>query len=236
MFGMSVPMSLPFKVALKTGTTKAYTDLWAIGTTREYTVGVWAGNFDGEPTDRVRSVQGATPLVRAAYSAIAARFGRPTIPRRPPNIVSAAICPLSGSLPGPHCEHRKEELFVAGRLPREKCTWHRQICGRRAVIYPREVRSWVGFFERQETRGCEPIHQDGAPRIVEPLDGARYILEPHRPASLQRPPLRALPDHAEIKWSINGQAPEKWIPTPGSHEVTAFTGGLSDSVTVVYSQ
>src|SRR5512140_2231440 len=34
MFGDRVPLSLPFPVALKTGTTKAYTDLWAIGVAR----------------------------------------------------------------------------------------------------------------------------------------------------------------------------------------------------------
>jgi penicillin-binding protein 1C len=38
MFGDRVPLNLPFPIALKTGTTKAYTDLWAIGVTREYTV------------------------------------------------------------------------------------------------------------------------------------------------------------------------------------------------------
>ena len=46
--------------------------------TREYTVGVWAGNFDGSPTHRVMSTEGAAPLVRAAYTAIAARYGEPT--------------------------------------------------------------------------------------------------------------------------------------------------------------
>src|SRR5690606_14958913 len=74
MFGDRVPLNLPFPIALKTGTTKAYTDLWAIGATREYTVGVWAGNFDGSPTHQVMSTEGATPLLRAAYTAIAARF------------------------------------------------------------------------------------------------------------------------------------------------------------------
>ncbi|HSR97570.1 MAG TPA: transglycosylase domain-containing protein, partial [Kofleriaceae bacterium] len=101
MFGDRVPLNLPFPVALKTGTTKAYTDLWAIGTTREYTVGVWAGNFDGAPTHRVMSTEGATPLVRAAYTAIAARFGEPTAPPRPGAIVSAEVCPVSGKRPGP---------------------------------------------------------------------------------------------------------------------------------------
>ena len=42
MFGDRVPMNLNFPVALKTGTTKAFTDLWAVGATREFTVGVWA--------------------------------------------------------------------------------------------------------------------------------------------------------------------------------------------------
>ena len=69
MFGDRVPMNLLFPVALKTGTTKAYTDNWAVGVTREYTVGIWAGNFDGSPTQRVMSVQGATPLLRAVYRA-----------------------------------------------------------------------------------------------------------------------------------------------------------------------
>src|SRR4029079_15349665 len=87
MFGDRVPLNLPFPVALKTGTTKAYTDLWAIGVTREYTVGVWAGKFAGSPTYHVMSTEGAPPLVRAVYTAIAARFGAPTEPARPPTIV-----------------------------------------------------------------------------------------------------------------------------------------------------
>ena len=101
MFGDRVPMNLPFPVALKTGTTKAYTDLWAFGTTREYTVGVWSGNFDGSPTYRVMSTEGATPLMRATYTAIAARYGMPTAPDRPAAIVEADICPISGKRPGP---------------------------------------------------------------------------------------------------------------------------------------
>ena len=123
MFGDRVPMNLPFPVALKTGTTKAYTDLWAIGTTREYTVGVWAGNFDGAPTHQVMSSEGATPLLRAAYTVVAARYGDPTAPPRPDTIVAASICPLSGKRPGPHCQHAKRELFIAGHVPEETCDW-----------------------------------------------------------------------------------------------------------------
>ena len=75
MFGQDTPTHLPFPVAIKTGTTRAYTDNLALGTTPEYTVGAWAGNFDGRPTEGVMAMQGAAPLVRAAFVALAARFG-----------------------------------------------------------------------------------------------------------------------------------------------------------------
>ena len=91
MFGSQAPMTLPFPVALKTGTTRAYTDNLALGTTREFTVGAWAGNFDGTPTEGVMAMQGAAPLVRAAFVALAARFGEPTAPSRPPSLVEVDV-------------------------------------------------------------------------------------------------------------------------------------------------
>ena len=36
-------------MAAKTGTSQAYHDNWAIGYTRDVTVGVWVGNFDRTP-------------------------------------------------------------------------------------------------------------------------------------------------------------------------------------------
>ncbi|MEO8184876.1 MAG: transglycosylase domain-containing protein, partial [Deltaproteobacteria bacterium] len=57
MFGRSAPLELGFPVALKTGTTRGYTDNLAFGTTREFTVGVWAGNFDGTPMEGVMAMQ-----------------------------------------------------------------------------------------------------------------------------------------------------------------------------------
>src|SRR4029077_21042026 len=99
MFGSAAPMEVGFKVALKTGTTRAYTDDLAFGTTREYTVGAWAGNFDGSPTAGVMAMQGAAPLVRAAFVALAARFGTPTAPEEPAGLERQEVCALSGMAP-----------------------------------------------------------------------------------------------------------------------------------------
>jgi penicillin-binding protein 1C len=242
MFGDRVPLSLPFPVALKTGTTKAYTDLWAIGVTREYTVGVWAGNFDGSPTHQVMSTDGATPLVRAAYTAIAARFGEPTAPPRPGTIVSAAVCPLSGKRPGPYCEHDKHELFIAGHLPDEVCDWHREVCGVPSVVYPESLRAWTRFYGRPVPPVCDApevsaagaVRDAGAIAIASPVDGARFVLEPHRPARAQRPLLAARPALPDLRWTIDGQPAETWIPTPGLHRVVVARGAMTDAVDITY--
>ncbi|MEJ7604114.1 MAG: penicillin-binding transpeptidase domain-containing protein [Kofleriaceae bacterium] len=233
MFGDRVPMNLPFPVALKTGTTKAYTDLWAIGTTREYTVGVWAGNFDGAPTYQVMSSEGATPLVRAAYTAIAARYGAPTAPPRPATIVSAAICPLSGKRPGPYCEHGKHELFITGHAPTETCDWHRLVCGEPAVVYPASVRAWARLYHRSPPPRCDPGEPTGELHITYPTEGARFVLEPHRPPGSQRPPLAALPA-SDLVWTIDGEPADAWIPTPGTHRVAVTRGANRDKITIVY--
>lgn len=233
MFGDRVPLALPFPVALKTGTTKAYTDLWAVGVTREYTVGVWAGNFDGSPTHHVMSTEGATPLVRATYTAVAARFGDPTAPDRPPTVVEADICPLSGKRPGPHCDHAKRELFVVGHVPEETCDWHQLVCGKPGIVYPKSVRAWARYVGRPQTPStCNAIDPTRV-TITYPVPNARFLLEPHRPATSQRPPLTALPAEG-VTWTIDGTPADAWVPTPGTHRIQVARGDATDEVTIVY--
>jgi penicillin-binding protein 1C len=63
-FGLSSPLSARTWAAVKTGTSKAMRDNWAIGFTDRYTVGVWVGNFSGEPMWDVSGVTGAAPVWR----------------------------------------------------------------------------------------------------------------------------------------------------------------------------
>lgn len=238
MFGDRVPMNLPFPVALKTGTTKAYTDLWAVGTTAEYTVGVWGGNFDGSPTHQVMSLAGATPLMRAVYTAIAARYGDPTAPLRPETIVNADVCPLSGKLPGPHCDHHKTEIFVSGQLPQETCDWHQVVCGEETIVYPKVLWGWVDFYGLRKQPACGAGEDSSTlaegVRIVAPVEGARFLLEAHRPAQYQRPPLAALPARGDLEWTIDDQPATEWVPSPGEHRVRVARGDSVDEITIVY--
>jgi penicillin-binding protein 1C len=61
-FGFENPLSTKFWTAVKTGTSKDMRDNWCIGYSERYTVGVWVGNFSGEPMWNVSGVTGAAPV------------------------------------------------------------------------------------------------------------------------------------------------------------------------------
>jgi penicillin-binding protein 1C len=61
-FSLESPLSTRFWTAVKTGTSKDMRDNWCIGASSLYTVGVWAGNFSGEPMWNVSGISGAAPV------------------------------------------------------------------------------------------------------------------------------------------------------------------------------
>jgi hypothetical protein len=134
------------------------------------------------------------------------------------------------------CPHRKRELFVTGHLPEERCDWHREVCGAPAVVYPPRLQPWL-----RAARGVPSAPQQCAAdaadatalRITAPVDGARFVLEPHRPAAAQRPPLAAVPASG-VRWTIDGEPAEQWIPRPGAHRVVASRADRSAAVTIHY--
>ena len=50
-------------MAWKTGTSFGFRDAWAVGTTPDYVIGVWAGNADGEGRPGLTGVSAAAPLL-----------------------------------------------------------------------------------------------------------------------------------------------------------------------------
>ena len=60
-FGADSPLSTSFWTAAKTGTSKDMRDNWCLGYSDQYVVGVWVGNYSGEPMWNVSGVSGAAP-------------------------------------------------------------------------------------------------------------------------------------------------------------------------------
>ncbi len=64
-FGDNSALTLPFPVAVKTGTSKALRDNWCIGFSSRYVVAVWTGNFEGDSMAAgISGVSGAGPVWR----------------------------------------------------------------------------------------------------------------------------------------------------------------------------
>lgn len=61
-FGLRNELGTNFWSAVKTGTSKDMRDNWCVGYSQRYTVGVWVGNFDGQPMWDVSGVTGAAPV------------------------------------------------------------------------------------------------------------------------------------------------------------------------------
>ncbi len=253
-FGRGNVLELAFPVAVKTGTSKGYRDNWTVGYTREVTVGVWVGNFDGSPMQHSSGVSGAGPLFRDVM--LAAMKGRPRAPLvARAGLVEARVCALSGALPGADCPHARHELFLQGSEPRVLCTMHEAVdidpenglragpscraAERRAFErYPAEFAAWATeagrplapFAYSPRCPGTRETREE-TPTIAFPLDGTRFHLDSGSPRQEIVLAARAPEGHA-VRFVLNGRpvgsarAPFRvaWTLEPGAHRLEAFVG------------
>ena len=109
-FGFDNPLTTRFWSAVKTGTSKDMRDNWCVGFSRRYTVGVWVGNFAGDPMWNVSGISGAAPVWLEVMNHLH-RDSRSTAPPRPHEVLQARTSSLEGGEP------QRSELFLAGTEP-----------------------------------------------------------------------------------------------------------------------
>jgi penicillin-binding protein 1C len=106
-FGLESPLVARSWAAVKTGTSKDMRDNWALGYSDRYTVGVWVGNFSGEPMWDVSGVSGAAPVWQEIMNRL--HRGAPShAPVPPPGVVARRVR-FDAEL-----EAARDEYFVAG--------------------------------------------------------------------------------------------------------------------------
>ncbi len=240
-FGIESALDFPFPVAAKTGTSRHFTDNWAVGATGGFTVAVWVGNFSGRPMDGVSGVSGAGPLLHRAVLATARRYPAGALPS-PASLgaVAAPICRLSGAIPHASCP-TSTEWFAAGHVPRDTCAWHDHAG---VVALPVEYAEWA---ERSELpRAAAPpsiptsrLASSSSPEfhILSPRDGDVYRLPPGVEARYATVALRVAGGSpgATVRWAVDGvpHGGRRLTLQPGRHRVSAVsTAGDSAEVTV----
>ncbi len=245
-FGLDNALRLPFPVAAKTGTSRAHVDNWTVGFTRERTVAVWVGNFDGTPMKDVSGITGAGPLFRRVMlRAMKGIVPAPLVDRA--RFDGATICTLSGRLAGPLCPSTMGEVFLRGTAPHDRCPMHGAApapgAGRVAAI---DVGASYYAWARGEgfDAGPQPGGRPGAAtRLLVPGDGDEYLVDPTLPRADQSIPLRAEPGEGvrTLEFALDGGAPRplaapfvaRLAPAPGVHrlELREPGRGVVESVT-----
>ncbi len=109
-FGFENPLSARFWTAVKTGTSKDMKDNWCIGYSGGYTVGVWVGNFSGEPMWNVSGISGAAPVWLEIMNYLH-RYISSSQPSKPQGVITKRVIFENG------IEAERNELFIAGTEP-----------------------------------------------------------------------------------------------------------------------
>jgi penicillin-binding protein 1C len=126
-FGLENPLGTRFWTAVKTGTTKDMRDNWCVGYSRKYTVGVWVGNFTGEPMWNVSGITGAAPIWVEMMNWLHRNEVPP--PKEPPTkIVKKEIHLPDGMQPS------RGEWFIRGTEPNSRDKKIGQVNNR--IVYP----------------------------------------------------------------------------------------------------
>ncbi|MDA8082394.1 MAG: penicillin-binding protein 1C [Nitrospiraceae bacterium] len=109
-FGLENALATRFWSAVKTGTSKDMRDNWCVGYSDRYTVGVWVGNFSGEPMWHVSGVTGAAPVWTEIMDYLN-RDGGSRPPEMPSGVIARGIEFQDG------IEPPRAELFLEGTDP-----------------------------------------------------------------------------------------------------------------------
>jgi penicillin-binding protein 1A len=105
--------ALPYAAAAKTGTSQGFRDAWFMGYTAEQTTGVWVGNDDGAPMNRV--VGGSLPADIWREVMLAAHEARPPAPLQ--GVVTSSVSqPPATPAPATHPQEGIGDDFIARAL------------------------------------------------------------------------------------------------------------------------
>ncbi|MGJ8743918.1 penicillin-binding protein 1C [Polaribacter sp.] len=109
------------QIAWKTGTSFGFRDAWAIGTTKDFVVGVWVGNADGEGRAGLVGVQTAGPILFDVFDKLpnATWFEKPF-----DEMQEVEICTKSGYRASLICEEKKLEFIQLSGLKTAPCPFH----------------------------------------------------------------------------------------------------------------
>ena len=217
------------KIAWKTGTSYGRRDAWSIGYNKDYTVGVWVGNFSGLGIPELSGANIATPLLFKIFNTIdydsdAAWF----IPPR--DLEIRQVCSETGLLPAMHCTHIVMDHFIPLVSSTTVCNNIEEIIisADEAFSYCKHCVPENGYKKKifkvteaeiqayNQENGivydkipphnplCDKIFKEGSPIITSPSNGSEYLINKNEPEPLQLI-CKTGNDVGKVYWYINNK-------------------------------
>lgn len=217
------------RIAWKTGTSYGRRDAWSIGYDKNYTVGVWVGNFSGVGVSELSGANVATPLLFKIFNTIdydsdEEWFSQPT------DCEQRQVCSETGLLPTDHCTNIVMDYFIPMISPTKRCdNWQEMmVSADEKISYCKNCAPETGYKKKwykiiepemqawlQENKltyekipphnpGCEKIFKDGIPDITSPTSNTEYLIN-----RKDREPLQLVcktsNDVSKVYWYINNK-------------------------------
>ncbi len=184
----------------KTGTSWGRRDAWSLGFSRNYTVGVWVGNFNSRGAAGIVGALAAAPLMFDIFRAIDPNLWDGYyrwFEGAKSQLTEEKVCAFSGYPPGGNCSSTKTVMVLRNHHPYTKCPFHRKflvekVSGFRAcpfknyekgqlesrvfTVFPPAVRQVLREgFPPPFPPDC-PLRSGQGVRILSPQDRAVYFI------------------------------------------------------------
>ncbi|MEO5947235.1 MAG: penicillin-binding protein 1C [Chitinophagaceae bacterium] len=217
------------KIAWKTGTSYGRKDAWSIGYNRNYTVGVWTGNFSGVGAADLSGANIATPLLFKIFNTIDYDSDEEWF-NQPKDCDIRQVCSETGLIPSEHCTSLVTDYFIPLISSTKVCNNWQEImlsasekisfcksCAPQTgykkkwfkIVEP-EMQAWYEdnriTYQKIPTHNpdCDVIFKGAAPTISFPVNGTEYIINQKNPEPLQLI-CKTANDVTKVYWYINNK-------------------------------
>jgi penicillin-binding protein 1C len=217
------------KIAWKTGTSYGRRDAWSIGFNKNFTVGVWVGNFSGTGVAELTGANVATPLLFKIFNTIDYDSNEDWF-HLPQDCEQRQVCSETGLLPSEHCTNIVMDYFIPMISSTKKCDNWQEIMvnpdekisyckscvpqnGYKKKWYKivdPEMEAWMDenkiAYEKipPHNPNCEKIFKEGLPVITSPVSNTEYLINKKDKEPLQLT-CKTTGDVSKVYWYINNK-------------------------------
>jgi penicillin-binding protein 1C len=190
------------KVAWKTGTSYGRKDAWSIGYNKNFTIGVWVGNFSAEGVQELSGASAAAPLLFEIFNTLDYR-SEPEWYDAPKNVDFRLVCTESGMPYNDFCKDITSDSYIPSVSPNKLCD-HLRMCyvspdssisycktclpesGYVQAWYPNISPEMITYYDTKQIKylkvpphnpACERVYAENSPEITSPMYNVEYFVD-----------------------------------------------------------